>query len=101
MHHRAFGTIEPIVGDDAVPTGQHPCRERSVSRAGLGSGVRIMAIRKTSPLALESLKSIRAEAIVPANWVIAAQLIERDQNDEFWLPRRVGAVNRNRDDRDG
>ena len=57
----------------------------SVAWGGDREGVRIVAILKPGPVALQTTEAILVEQLLPFDQVVAAHLVEDDQHDEFRL----------------
>src|SRR5205807_1897140 len=94
----ASRAVVPLVGDNAVSHRRAAGQKRSV--AGTGDGVSIGIVTVLIPRAffLQPMKPAVAEQRIPARQIIAAHLIENDQNRELRL--RLGRLFSDRQRRD-
>jgi len=61
------------------------CRERGVSDDGLGVRVRVMRVSVDDSRLPQVAKAAVTQAIVVAGRQVAAQLIDRDLQDQLWV----------------
>src|SRR5207248_1710559 len=82
--------VVPLVGDYAVLVGRAAGGDGGVSGAGDGVGVGVMAISEPGPVAFQAAEAVAAVQLDPALRVVAAQLVEIDEDGQARRPRLDG-----------
>src|SRR5262249_21732003 len=72
--------IEPVVGDDAVRARRAAGVNGGMSGARESIGIGIVAILEPGAIVAEATEAALAEQLVPAEEVVAAQLVEDDHD---------------------
>jgi hypothetical protein len=86
--------VEPQVAHHAVDRGVRAGRERRMADDGLRVGVRVVRIAVDDALLPEVAEAAFAETIVVTRRQVAAQLVDRDLQDQLRRILRVGGAER-------
>jgi hypothetical protein len=94
-HALLFLRIPPFVRDDAVPARVGSSEKSGVTRGGAGVGVIVIAVGEISSVIEKKAEASFAKPVAIAFQVIAAKLINHDDDNQLG-PRVVGGRERGR-----
>src|SRR5579862_4800233 len=84
-HHLLLLRIPPFVGEDAMPVAVGTGEKRGVAGSGAGIGIVVIAVRKVGTVIEEKPEATLVELIAIAFEVIAAELINHDDDDQLGM----------------